>query len=989
MNLFYVLYNQVISLSTNFRPPTNRQFRKAILRLFAICHMLLANFSLYSSLTLMILICTGFPSNAFAQEQQELGKLTGKITNQETGKPLVGCNVIIQGTYKGASTDVNGTYLIKEIKPGDYNIKVKYVGYSEKVFTGITIKPGATKTMDVKLEKSSVSMNEVQVVGDDPLVKLESAKSANKLKSEQIEEMNTVGVKDVVSMQQGVSKSPDGLQIRGGRVYETEYVVDGVSAQDPLSGTGFGLDVSSNSLKSLEVVTGGVDPEFGYGSSGLVRADIKSGADSLRVQGKWKRDNFGINKRKPGAWNTDVADINLEAPIPFTNRELTVFTNFHLELTDKYFGSRADQLRSSLLNDHESWAPRQDNKWSNTVKFAYTPHAGTRLSLLNQHSLNINQNTNSLRIIGNDVVFQPGFQYNFSLNMDNATTYTHQSNLTVLNWNQNIGDQWWMDLTLGRLFTNLRADANGRSFREETVDEIKDPGSIISDPVSVFNPGDSVAFVNPGPGLYNNGGISGLWHDHYAQEYSFKSKFNFVPSNDVHRFTFGLEWVEKEYQWIDVNKPWIGAPIRINDSTKTTSTSIGQSNDIWKAKPTTGGLFFQDKLRYQGITAYLGLRYNWWAPGKFVDNAVEDPDAPVLGEIRDSYREKTTKIFGKRFKSQLLPRLRVSFPFANNHVMYFNYSHAMKLPHPRFVYAGLDPEFQDNSFLSNLGNPDLDPEVTVSYELGTKSQLTKDLALSISAYYNDKYDYIVTRTISIRDQTGRFTERTFRINQDYARIRGVEANFRARVKDWLWTQVGGSYQVATGKSNSATESLLQIKQTGQVRPNQEKFLAWDRPYEFNGTLIFKPDSTFNIGTFSFENFRFFLYTTFRSGIRYTPYQKTGETDFGRPIYEPERGKEFSKVGDPWFWTDLKISRTFNLGKGTSISLSFEVKNLFNNKNAQDINPVTGSGYEKGDPLPFTTRNPEYEHPQNTGTPPFNPARWLEPRHYLYGISFNF
>ena len=52
-----------------------------------------------------------------------------------------------------------------------------------------------------------------------------------------------------------------------------------------------------------------------------------------------------------------------------------------------------------------------------------------------------------------------------------------------------------MDIAVGRLATNLRADANGRPFRTGTVDQIFDPRSIVTDPVTVFNPNDPVVYV--------------------------------------------------------------------------------------------------------------------------------------------------------------------------------------------------------------------------------------------------------------------------------------------------------------------------------------------------------------------------------------------------------------------------------------------------------------------------------------------------------------
>jgi hypothetical protein len=66
-----------------------------------------------------------------------------------------------------------------------------------------------------------------------------------------------------------------------------------------------------------------------------------------------------------------------------------------------------------------------------------------------------------------------------------------------------------------------------------------------------------------------------------------------------------------------------------------------------------------------------------------------------------------------------------------------------------------------------------------------------------------------------------------------------------------------------------------------------------------------------------------------------------------------------------------------------------VKNLFDNKNAQLVNPVTGTAYRNGDPLPFEQRDPRFTDPNTSGLPPTNPARYMQPRQFMYGIGFNF
>ncbi len=924
---------------------------------------------------------------AALQTHAQNGSIKGKVIDKKTKEAIIGATVSIVGTYLAVPTDFNGNYTLTNVKPGDYTLKVVYLGYKELIYNGVKVTAAGTTTLNLQLSEVSTEIGVVEVLGQKTIIDLESGKSSTKVTSEDIKDMSVKDVQSIVANQAGVSQNPDGLQIRGGRVYETQYLVDGINAQDPLAGTGFGVEIAANAINDIEVITGGVGAEYGEGTSGVVLTRIREGSDRYRFGGAYFRDNLGFNERSQ--WNTDMLSLSLSGPIPGTKKKITFFTSFNMELTDEFFKTPAKQLHSSLVPNNDSiFAPREDNKWSNTFKITYNIKPGRKLSISNQNSLNINQNTRSLQIIGNNAIVTPGYQYLFSLNMDNATTYTHKSNLTIIQYLNLFNPKLSMDVSFARLFTNLRADANGRPFRPSTIDQIYDPQSIVSDPVTIYNPNDSVIFVNPGPGLYNNGGVSTLWHDHYAIENTFKVKFNYTP-NKTNFISFGIEHKEQEYQWVDVTRPWIGAPIIIDDTTTTASSSIGQSNDIWKVKPATGGIYVQDELRYKGIIVNLGVRLNYWAPGKFADNAVNDPAAPVIDPIRESYMNNSTDIFGRRFKFRLLPKLRVSFPVSENNVLYFNYGHLSRLPHPRFVYAGLDPVFQNRSFLSNLGNPDINPEVTVSYEVGIKTQVTSNFAITATAFYNDKFDYIVSRRIIVKDQTGRFVEKNFSINQDYARIRGFEVTLNRRIKKYLSASFSTAYQIATGKSNSAQESQLQILENGAVSPTVEQYLAWDRPLDLKLLVIFKPDTSFRIGRVSFDKFRVFFTSTYKSGLRYTPFYQNGTAPTGRPIYEADDKNPFSELGSPWWNTDIRITRDFKLKKDQVLSFSFEVKNLFNNKNAAIINPVTGRAYELGDQLPNGFRDPNYPDPQDNGAPPFNPARFLTPRQMMVGLSWQF
>jgi outer membrane receptor protein involved in Fe transport len=465
-------------------------------------------------------------------------------------------------------------------------------------------------------------------------------------------------------------------------------------------------------------------------------------------------------------------------------------------------------------------------------------------------------------------------------------------------------------------------------------------------------------------------------------------------------------------QWIDVIRPWVGAPIITASGDTTESNRLGQSADIWRVKPRRGAVFGTGQYRYRGLIANVGMRLEYWSPGQYVDDLIENPDAPILETIRQDYLDETINFFGLRTKFRLLPKIRVSFPIKENQVMFFNYGHSTQLPHPTFVYTGLDPFYQDRSFFSDLGNPNLDPEVDISYELGFRDQITADDVLSITAFWRDKFDFITIEDVRIPDPSGREVVRAFRINGDFARIRGVEINYLKRVGDWFQGQFSGSLSKATGLSSTNNDALVDFLQSGNIDNTFETPLAWDRPIDLKANLTFTRHDKPLWGIPGLNRFRFYLSTNVRSGRRYTPVEFrgnqenpfTGDEDW-RPIYEPvtDPALRYSEIGRGWWWFDLAFKKDVDLFDNL-LQFQFEVTNLFNQRNGVIVNPVTGAAYPDVDPettdfeslrgdtdydLPTEWRDPRYEDPTTTGLPPFNPARFMPQRHITVGLSYTF
>ncbi len=958
----------------------------------------------------------------------QTGTITGTVIDRDTGEPLYGVNILVRGTSFGAVTNFDGEYEIRNIRPGEYSVEYRYIGYERTLVTGIRVEAGEATEIDVELGQQPLSADEeLVVIGERPIFDVERSSTGSSFSREQIAAAPVMRVEDVVGMTAGVVRDPTGLYIRGGRASETGFIVDGVSAQDPLAGTGFGLDLGSNAFSSVEVTTGGMDVEHGNATSGVVVVETQTGGDEYSGSFSHMRDNPGRATNTSSNFFTDTFELTLGGPEPITENilpalginipgDLYFFMTAQASMTNEFMGFTANQVQTSMI-DSDFWSPRQDNRWNGMFKLTYRPSTGKRVEAAYQRSLTINQNTRMLQIVGDDVQIRPGHQFFFQENLDNANTYAHDSKLAYVKWTHAISSQMFYELQVSRLFTRLRADANGRHWRPESVDGEFDARSIVVWPVDVFEAGDDFNYVLPGPGFANNGGIATLWHDHYAEEYTIRGSLTRYLFDETNRLRAGFEMKFMEYQWIDITRPWVGAPIEIEDGVFSETNRLGSTSDIWNVNPARGAFYVSDQIRYRGLIANIGLRLEYWFPGAYVDNFVDDPLSPIPDVIRDDYKNDTYSFFGRRFKMRMLPRINVSFPVRENMMMYFNYSHKSKLPHPTHVYAGLDPFFQDRSFLSNLGNPNLEPEVDISYEIGFRYQLTSNDAFNFTAFWSDKYDFITAERIIVLDATGRETERSFRVNGDFARVRGIEMSYLKRYSHFLQSTINATYSRAEGLSSTSNDALRDIIAGGQDIGNiVETPLAWDRPIDIKASLIFTWDRPNNplFGLSPLNQFRFYLGGSYRSGIRYTPMEfrgnqrhpVTGEETW-RPIYErsTDPADRFSATGEPWIIFDFNLEKWFEIG-GTRLTAKLEITNLFNAKNPAIINPVTGKAYRTDYPtdtealialredrsydVPANVRDPRYVDPRDNNRPAYlNPANFLEQRHIMFGLSVNF
>lgn len=933
----------------------------------------------YISLILFLVIAI----NLYAQET---GNLSGVVVDAATGEALPGVNIIIKGTYYGAATDFNGKFRINNISVGSYIVTVSLIGYKTVEYTGIAIEPNKTKQLDIKLEETVLTLGQdVVVIGDKPLMDVEETQSKKTISKDELEVAVLENITDVVSQQSGVVKSDNAIHIRGGRSYENAFLLDGVSVQDPLSGTGFGLQLSASAIEEVEVITGGFNAEFGQATSGVVNVRTREGSSKYSGTITYKRDNLG-ERSSYHVFNTDILEANLSGPEPITSfilpaiglnipGEITFFGNFYGGITDGitqgYSKAKANHVYSSIFNGSR-FAPRSENSWFWLGKLTYKYSPTLKFYYSYNQSVNVNQNSQSLQSNLEYVEPSPGYQYTFQNILDNANTFTHNNIYHTFGITHTLSPKMFYEIKLSSFFTNLRADANGRKWNEYT-----EPKDIVTFPIEYYNLNRDTIGVIPGDGFWDVGNPY-TWRDHFVQEYSIRGDItNFF--DEKNKFKAGFNFQFQEMQVIDIYKPWVG--------------ELGLNNDIYRVYPAVGSFYAQDNINFSGMILNFGLRFDFWFPGKYVDDAVENPDVVTIpDEIRKAYKDDSFSWFGnRRWKGRLSPRLGISHPVSDNQTLFFSYGHFSKWPKPQFVYAKLNPLNAQSSF-QKFGNPNLNPETTVAYELGLKTQFSSDDVLTVTAYYKDIFDYVNTRTAIIR--SARFSTQSFitYVNSDYARSRGIELEYKKRIGKWFNGAASFSYSIVTGKSSSADEGVLVLQ--GDLQESiKEQFVPWDRPVTATLSTSFyveRGNPLFGFGSGILDDYNLYLRFFYQSGKRYTPAVFTGSVDAqGRKEYEFVRDERYGKVGADWFWIDLNFEKYFVLSN-IKFSVFVEVNNLLNTKNSAIINPVTGKAYEYGDDLPGSYNDPRYPDLQAPISPyPLNPARYLTVRNIRFGFSLRF
>lgn len=236
--------------------------------------------------------------------------ISGKVIDQK-GKPVVGANVYIEGTYDGATSSGNGDFSFETSGTGNEVLVVSFLLF-ETFKTEIDV--ANYKNQTIKLRENINSLDAVIITAGT----LEAGDKARVSVLKPLDIVTTAGsAGNVVAALQTLpgtqNVGEDGrLFVRGGEASETQTFVDGIRVAQPYGATANNLPTRSRFspflFSGIAFSTGGYSAEYGEALSSVLLLNTQDEADyektdiSLMTVGlglgntqKWKKSSLSIN----------------------------------------------------------------------------------------------------------------------------------------------------------------------------------------------------------------------------------------------------------------------------------------------------------------------------------------------------------------------------------------------------------------------------------------------------------------------------------------------------------------------------------------------------------------------------------------------------------------------------------------------------------------------------------------------------------------------
>ncbi|MEA2031593.1 MAG: TonB-dependent receptor [candidate division Zixibacteria bacterium] len=860
------------------------------------------------------------------------GKISGLVVDASTDEPVVGARVAVEGSNIGTVTDIDGEFFIINLPGGKYDLSIDIMGYVPLVKTGVRVLVDLTTPIDFSLEPSPIELaKSVVVKAENPIIQKDLTASKVIFTSDRLKTLpNIITIQGVLSNYPGVviDRSND-LHVRGGRSGQVTYLYDGFNIQDPFVADE-GMHVMPMALEELSMTAGGYSSEYGEALSGIVNAITREGSSTY---------HGGVRMFEGATHPYDVTtgqlgdierlgnrsiSFNLSGPFPgFDSKRWTFFT-----------------AREYLTNP--GYLPHNETKTcTETAKMSVRPTDRMKIKANVSYS-HVTSDSYDHRDVN-------GISYDF--NLDGLPKIEKKAYLVGFTGNYAFSERMVLSASVNRFSTSTKLapkhlfDTYWNQWPGYSEDEDGNYNGTIQDNNYLGNPD----YTDP---LEYVGFTTG---DDFLPRYLYRESnydaFNLNLNNQVNKWN----QIKAGFEYRKYNLDW--------DSKQ--FFNLNPYGEKYTSSPVYTSAFIQDKMEYDYFIVNLGLRYDYRNTDISYNVTPQETEA--------TYKEAESK-------GRFSPRLGVSFPISEKSVMHFNYGLYYQTPQYYYMYTNLQGDI--SSGLPLLGNPELEPEQTIAYELGLDHMIGNDLCLNATAFYKDYQDLVTTR--SSFKVAG--SPVTYFNNDDYGSAKGIDFSLEKLPTTSNFSgSISYSYMIARGNGSDATEPYYTYlsSTTDTLAPLSEYPLDFDQRHTVNAVASYQAPQDWQANIFGLSlpsawGLTFVGY--YGSGL---PYTKTDAS--GNRLGERNEGRLPASYS-----VDMCFNKDFGLRAGSMmLTLFVEVDNLFNRRNVINVYSRTGLANNDGWDTQAGLSLDQQEVDQYDNLYDDDPQNYSSPRTIRTGLELNF
>ena len=909
---------------------------------------------------LIAVVSLGLTAEAIAGET---GKIAGTVVDDE-GSPLPGVQVIVEGTspLRGTVTDEDGFYQIIKLDPDRYTVSFRFVGFSETRVENVQVKVDQTTRIDVTMRIALIEGEEVVIIAERPIVEMGRTTTTSVVDEQQLEALPVAGLEDAINLQAGVV---DG-HFRGGRTAEVSYLVNGVPITNVFSNTA-AFEVQENAVANLEVISGVFNAEYGQALSGVVNIVTKSAPRKWSASVQADAGTYLSSRKAPHLNRTvndrdtySVADFET-VMVPYTEAaNLPNWQNYQFDIGGPLMRDRLGfrltgryRKRSSHMIGRDWFSPSDSSaidvsfpadEWiiesSGTGDFvaSESEHLFANPNLIWQVFQNVKLDYNGFLSLGEGRDIDHGHKY-----VPTGQNKSYEQNQTHI-------------LTARILYSNTAFSSFSYSFLHDKSDrylyEIPDD----FESTGILDR----RYVSPehnqlvGQNAFSIGGNDLSTWDALTVSHTFRADYTNQLTR-VHQMKVGLQGrfhrLDNRIYGIEISSRTRWQPI----------VSPNKFNDErLRVTPTELSAYVQDKMEFENLIINAGLRADYfdadysqpidWSQAS--REIIADLSTPEPGDST-SNRVNTEPRF------QLSPRLGGAFPISATGVVRFSAGLFFQIPALSLLYTNPEFEVDPTAGSNTYGNPGINPERTLAFEVGLQQALTSNMGVELTIFSKD-----------IRNLTGQefTTDRKYITpaihwtNIDYGTIFGLTLSVFQRRRGSVAWDIDYTLQFADGTASDPGQAYGRF--LSGLDPIRRMYrLDWDRRHVLNLQLIYNPSDRFSVS----------LINRLRAGAPYT-----SARDFVRSFVENNVDRPTQIISDVrMYWAPGFLPRNFQF--------FLQVENLFDQEIIDFVYADTGSPTTSYSRLLFERSGSEIGGVNTLDDWFYNAAFYGPPRQVRFGV----